>query len=217
MKVLSVNIGQAQEYDWRDGTQSAIVKSPVASANLTELGFEGDVQCDLKHHGGADKAVMLIPAKNYTLFSIHQPFGYLGENLTIDGLDETQVGIGDQLQIGEVILEVSQPRSPCWKLDALTGRKDLLKTYAESGRVGFYCRVLQMGKVSVGDEIRHIPAQKQLGLVIFDLFLAKYHGKSNADIALLNQAIQHPALSAAWRDELTRLLTRLQKSCHYST
>ncbi|BBP44281.1 MOSC domain-containing protein [Thiosulfativibrio zosterae] len=215
MKVLSLNIGQARTYDWRGETASAIHKQSVATAELTETGFVGDTQCDLKNHGGLDKAVMVLPAQNYALFNVQDPFGYLGENITLEGLDETQVCVGDRLQIGEVILEVSQPRSPCWKLDALTGRKDLLKIYAESGRVGFYCRVIQTGVIQQNDEIIHFPNQKQSCLVISELFLAKYHSKSGRDIQLLNQAIQHPALSTAWREELQKILTRLQRSCDY--
>lgn len=211
MKVVSLNIGKIQRYDWRGGTDSAMYKSAVVSAHLTELGFAGDEQSDLKNHGGVDKAVFLLPVQHYQLFGVTKPFGFLGENLSIDGLDETQVSVGDHLLIGEVLLEITQPRSPCWKLDQL-GQDDLLNRYAQSGMVGFYCRVLQTGKVSQGDEIVLKPAQKLPRLLIRTLFLARHNhrtakGTPNpADVALLKQAITHPKLSQAWHTSLRREL-----------
>lgn len=212
MKVVSLNIGQAKAYDWRGGTKSGILKQAVAdSLYLDSTGFEGDEQVDLVHHSGADKAALVMPAINYHMFDVEEPFGYLGENLTIEGLDETLVGIGDQLRIGDVVLEVTQPRSPCWKLNALSGRTDLLNRYAQSGHVGFYCRVLQPGKVCAGDAIRHIPDEISPGLAIKRLFLAKYHHQTPEEFALITQAINHPKLSADWRKELQQLLDKLQR------
>lgn len=211
MKVVSLNVGKILKYDWRGATDSAMHKSAIESAYLSALGFEGDEQADLKNHGGVDKAVFLLPIKHYELFGVAEPFGFLGENLSIDGLDETQVCVGDELAIGEVVLEVTQPRSPCWKLDQL-GQTGLLNRYAQSGMVGFYCRVLQAGKVSRGDGIVLKSCQKSPRLLIKALFLARHHhrtakGAPNAaDVALLNEAITHPKLSQAWHTSLRREL-----------
>jgi MOSC domain-containing protein YiiM len=215
MKILSVNIGQTRPYPWRNGTESAILKSPVDGNGVavTSLGLEGDEQADLKVHGGADKAVLCIPQSNYALFEIHQGFGFLGENLTLSDVDETQIQIGDQLQVGDVVLEVSQPRSPCWKLSEITQDPQFLKRYSDSGRVGFYCRVLQPGTLERNEQVslRHPEADNEHPAIsIQSLFLAKYRVQTRntqtGDLELLALAVQHPALSDAWRQELTKLL-----------
>ena len=130
------------------------------SIEVSKMGLLGDEQADRKNHGGADKAVFVMPMANYERFGIARPFGFLGENLTVSGPDETQVCLGDRLQIDDLLLEVMQPRSPCWKLgqqacsvEGLRSASDFLNVYSESGRVGFYCRVLQTGAVQMGDEL----------------------------------------------------------------
>lgn len=214
MKILSLNIGQKRPYPWRNGTESAILKSPVeGQVEVTSTGLVGDEQADLGAHGGEDKAVLCIPQSNYALFEVHQGFGFLGENLTLSDVDETQIQLGDQMKIGEVVLEVTQPRSPCWKLNEITQDPQFLKRYAESGRVGFYCRVLNTGKLEINesislchpDQVADYPA-----ISIQTLFLAKHRVQTrqsqSGDIELLTLAVQHPALSNAWRQELTKLL-----------
>lgn len=225
MKVISVNLGQIKNYPWRNGTPSGIHKQPTLDTVLfTEAGMQGDEQGDLKNHGGKDKAVLMIPEQNYTLFAVNQPFGFIGETLTFSGADETNICLGDRFKIGDILLEVSQPRSPCWKLNEITQRPNFLQTYAESGRVGIYCRVLKPGSLKTGDTIEHLPQnnpenpqnsktnQKQPGLAIFDLFLAKYYHQTPEQIALLKQAVIHPALSDAWRKELARLIEKFEEN-----
>lgn len=206
MEIVSVNIGQKQHYDWRNGTDSAIVKHPVnCPLRLKPIGFVGDEQADLQAHGGADKAVLVIPATNYAFFGIDRSFGFLGENLTLGGADESEIQLGDRLQIGEVLLEVSQPRSPCWKLNEVTGDRRFLGRYAESGHVGFYCRVLQVGHIGSGASVEHI-ISAQPSLSIKTLFLAKYRPGTEADWQAIQLAVNHPALSDAWRNELMKML-----------
>lgn len=208
MEIVSVNIGQKQHYDWRNGTDSAIVKHSVnCPLRLKLTGFVGDEQADLKVHGGADKAVLVIPAVNYALFGIDRPFGFLGENLTLDGADESEIQLGDHLQVGEVLLEVSQPRSPCWKLNEVTGDRQFLARYAESGHVGFYCRVLQTGHIGPGASVVRMPSNLP-SLSIKTLFLAKHRLASEADWQAIQLALDHPALSEAWRQALQKLLER---------
>lgn len=218
MKLLSINLGQKRTYPWRNGTESAMLKSPVeGEVELTSTGLVGDEQGDLKAHGGVDKAVLCIPHSNYALFDIIEGFGFIGENLTLSDVDETQIQLGDRLQIDEVVLEVSQPRSPCWKLNEMTHDSQFLKRYSESGRVGFYCRVLQPGTLERNEQVsqRHPEADNEHPAIsIQSLFLAKYRVQTRnaqmGDLALLALAVQHPALSDAWRQELTKLLERQQ-------
>ncbi|MGM0541486.1 MAG: MOSC domain-containing protein, partial [Pseudomonadota bacterium] len=96
MKVVSVNIGKIQTQPWRDGTPTAIHKSAVTKqVAVTKFGLEGDQQADSKNHGGEDKAVFVMPDQNYAHFDIDQPFGFLGENLTLSGLEDSEVALGD--------------------------------------------------------------------------------------------------------------------------
>ncbi len=217
MRIASVNIGKVVTQPWRDGTQSAIHKKSVGDKPVMvhQTGIVGDEQADLKNHGGKDKAVLVLPSSAYMRFEIEHPYGYLGENITIDCSDDTQICLGDRLQIGMTLLEVSQPRSPCWKLDEQGNREHKLKrgkflrNYAESGHVGFYCRVLATGRVHQCQEIIWLTREvhpKWPAIPIRDLFLAKYHPQTTHSKKLLLAAVKHPALSKAWKDELQHLL-----------
>lgn len=217
MRLESVNVGQIQTKPWRSGTPTALLKKPLTGlVEVSFTGLIGDQQADTKNHGGADKAVFIMPMESYARFKVDRPFGFLGENLTISGLDETQVCLGDRLQIGSVLLEVSQPRSPCWKLgeqaislDAWDSPSDFLTAYSDSGRVGFYCRVIEEGLLQKGHAVNWRPTNpvKCEGLVtIQNLYLARYYHRSEAHWALLSKVVNHPALSTAWRKAIQSLL-----------
>jgi MOSC domain-containing protein YiiM len=137
---------------WR----SAIYKEAVNGAvwaGRTDLA--GDGQADLRVHGGVDKAVYAYPAEHYPLWraELDLPdiaFGAFGENLTVSGLLEPEVCIGDVFQVGEARLQISQPRGPCWKLARRWGVRGLEKSFSATGRTGFYLRVLQEGYLAPG-------------------------------------------------------------------
>jgi len=215
MQLISLNRGAARPWHWRGKTvRSGIFKTPVEGPlAVNETGLPGDEQVDTQNHGGADKALLALPTSTYALFDLVGPWGALGENLTLPAeLNEQAVRLGDRLRIGEVLLEVTQPRSPCWKLDELAQEKfaleKFLQRYAASGQVGYYLRVLQAGKLAAGQPIEHIPGE-QPAPTIRALFLAKHAGGKTAEQrAVIEQALAHPALSAAWRDALSRLLQR---------
>src|SRR5689334_10790806 len=148
MKLLSVNVGTAREWHW--GSKSittAIDKKPTHSPlQVRRLNVEGDQQVSLKVHGGAFKAVYGYPAEHYEswrseLPELHLPYGSLGENLTTSGLTDKTVCIGDQLRFGSAVLQVTQPRMPCFKLQFRFQRKDILDRFVEAGRHGFYFSV----------------------------------------------------------------------------
>ena len=220
MKLVSVNIGKVQTQPWREGTLSALYKQPVKEVvSVGKFGLDGDEQADQKNHGGDDKAVFILPEVNYELFKIKQPFGFLGENLTISGLDETEVCLGDRFQIGNVLLEVTQPRSPCWKLGAQAESQaewdsmSFLKAYSESGRVGFYCRVLAEGEIETDMSVNWLTRdesqpQAPFRISIKELFLAKQFYQTEAQWSLLQSVIKHPALSSSWQKSINGLLER---------
>ncbi len=221
MKVVSVNVGKIQTQPWRDGTPTAIHKSAVeGQVAVSKLGLAGDEQADSKNHGGEDKAVFVMLDDNYTFFEIDKPFGFLGENLTLSGLEDSEVCLGDRLQIGTVLLEVTQPRSPCWKLGqhASSGSDwtsaEFLKAYSESGRVGFYCRVLVAGILEQGQSVTWLTrdssednaAKTPYKISIQKLFLAKQFHATEQERNDLKLVVQHPALSTSWRKAISALI-----------
>lgn len=224
MKIVSLNIGKSKEQPWRDGTLTAIHKQAInEKVWVSESGLEGDEHADLKNHGGIDKAILVLPSNVYIRFEIERPYGFLGENLTIDNIDEAEICIGDRLQIGSVLLEVTQPRSPCWKLDVQASLDskwssgEFLKAYSESGRVGFYCRVLGKGWLEEQYSVRWLTRNETdlkdyHRIPIRALFLAKQQPKNKQDWKLLQDAFQHPALSSSWKESIDRLI-QSQKKC----
>lgn len=220
MRVASVNVGLQKQYPWRGGTYSAIHKTPVSKKlKLTKLGFAGDDQVDSKHHGGEEKAVLVLPSSAYLRFELTQEYGFLGENLSIDGAAEDEICLGDRLQIGTVLLEVTQPRSPCWKLDSIVADNSawqagqFLTAYSESGHVGFYCRVLAEGFVEPQQSVRWLTrskegAKKYPRIPVKTLFLAKQYRQDDQAWKVLKEAVKHPALSKAWLKEIGALLEK---------
>ncbi len=142
---------------WRSGIYKLPVSRPVW-AGKTDLA--GDEQADLDVHGGVDKAIYAYPAEHYPFWQAELgqalPFGAFGENLTVEGLLEDEVCIGDVYWAGEVLLQVSQPRGPCWKLARRLGVDDLMERYNRSGRTGFYLRVLQEGNLAAGMALQRL-------------------------------------------------------------
>ena len=158
MKVISVNIGQPREARWRGRTvRSAIWKAAVAGpVRAGKLGLDGDVQADPAYHGGHEMAVYLYPAEHYAFWGPilgELPWGAFGENLTVEGLLEGDVHIGDELRVGSALLEVTQPRTPCVKLAMRLQRPAIVREFTQSRRSGFYCAVREEGWVQTGDAV----------------------------------------------------------------
>ncbi len=135
-------------------------KTAVNGATFVHtLGMEGDAQADLTVHGGLDKAVYFYPREHYALWeqllgSGPLPPGSFGENVTSEGWLESDLAIGDVLQIGTATLQVVQPRTPCYKLQIRFGRPDMTALFFRQGKPGWYASVLREGVFSPGDEIR---------------------------------------------------------------
>jgi MOSC domain-containing protein YiiM/N-acetylglutamate synthase-like GNAT family acetyltransferase len=160
VKIRSVNVGEPRELKWRGSTlRSAIVKEPVSSPVRVEaLGLDGDTQVDLRVHGGVDKAVYLYPSEHYAVWErqLGQSLspGALGENLTSEGILEADLHVGDTVEVGTALLQVSEPRLPCVKLAARYQREDLPRVFKRTGLPGIYFRVLRPGVLGAGDEVR---------------------------------------------------------------
>jgi MOSC domain-containing protein YiiM len=159
-RVVSVNLGTARSWDWNGHpVRSAIGKAPVRGrVKVLRLGLDGDEQADHRVHGGPRKAVYAYPIEHYPFWHAQLPAeelppGSFGENLTVEGIRESGLHLGDRLQIGSATFEVTQPRLPCTKLNARFRREDMIVRFARSLRTGFYLAVTEEGELGAGDEI----------------------------------------------------------------
>jgi MOSC domain-containing protein YiiM len=212
MKVLSVNIGKPQEHEWQGQlVRTAIFKRPVEGpVGVGALNLEGDQQADLTVHGGLDRAVYAYHHEHYAYWQSQLPdypltLGNFGENLTLEGLSEEAVHIGDQLQIGTALFTVTQPRSPCYKLGIRFAREDMTKRFYESRRFGFYLRVLRQGALQAGTGITVVNRDGNEVSVadVIRLFTGDSHDRN-----LLGRALKVSALPERWRNRLRERLER---------
>ena len=166
-KIISVQIGKVVTSGDKDGKDflkkeytTASIKNPIdTKVSVTKLSIIGDSVADTIHHGGVDKAVFANSINNYDtwkkfLNKENLPYGALGENLTFDTLDESTVCIGDIHKIGTVTMQVSQPRQPCWKISRRWEHNDFSKEIYNSGKTGWYYRILKEGNFQTGDSVK---------------------------------------------------------------
>lgn len=158
--VRSVNVAQPTRVE-RGGVTvtTSIFKRPVPGRVKVEWGhLEGDRQANTSVHGGANKAVYAYPADHYAFWAAELPgtelpWGSFGENLTIEGLLESEARIGDTLHIGSSRLRVTAPRFPCHNLNFRFEREDMVRRFSDSGRSGFYLSVVERGELGAGDVV----------------------------------------------------------------
>lgn len=155
--VRALFVGGPQEVMDEAGrpVSTAIFKSRVEGPVMVRrLNLDGDRQADLKAHGGPDKAVYCYPAEHYEAWQSELgrelDYGTFGENLTVTGLLEDTLHVDDVIVVGDAVLQVSQPRFPCYKLGIKMGDQGIVKRFQQSGRSGFYCRVLEEGLIEPG-------------------------------------------------------------------
>ena len=163
MKLISVNVGLPIKVKFgNEIVTTGIFKNPIDKRiNLKKLNLEGDRQADLTVHGGPDKAVYSYPYEYYDFWRKEFPdisfnWGMFGENLTTEGLFESQVNVGDRFQIGSAQLVATQPRMPCYKLGVKFGRMDIIKKFLKSEKSGIYFKVIKEGEIVINDIIKLI-------------------------------------------------------------
>lgn len=185
MRLLSVQTGRAQPLlAGGRSVLSAIGKRPVnGPVAVTPLGLAGDEQADPEVHGGLDKAVYAYPSEHLpfwqnlrrergvSLFDESLPYGFLGENLSLQGLLEHEVWIGDELHFPDCVLRVSAPREPCFKFTAVMGLPDAGRVMMERLCCGWYLRVAQPGSIAAGQSFRLVAGAR--GLQVSEAFAAK--------------------------------------------
>jgi len=214
MKILSVNVSMPLTVSIGSRVvATGIFKRPVAGRVwLAKLNLVGDGQADLEVHGGEFKAVYTYPFEHYAYWSRALGRddlipGAFGENFTVEGLLEDEVCIGDVFRFGDAVVEVTQPRLPCFKLAHKLSRPTLPKQFLTSGRSGFYHRVVTEGEVGAGDAIERLHRDPQgvsvralLGLVQLD--------SRDADVA--RRALAVAALTPSWREDVVELVRQLE-------
>ena len=178
MLLQGVQLGQARKaLIGGRAVLTAIRKTAaVAAVAVRPLGLEGDEQADLSVHGGLDKAIYAYPSEHYAFWRAQRaqagvgglddqlPFGAMGENLTLSGLLESGVWVGDVLEFPDCVLRVDQPREPCFKFNAAMGFKQAVKAMAQSGFCGFYLSVDQPGSLQAGQGFVLHPGSRRVGI-----------------------------------------------------
>jgi MOSC domain-containing protein YiiM len=188
---------------------TGIYKRPVNDAVILEKDLvRGDEVTDRRVHGGQFKACYLFSANHYPYWKELYPhldwnWGMFGENLTVSGLDETQICIGDIYKVGTSLVQVTQPREPCFKFGVKFGSQQVLKQFIDYGRPGTYVSILEEGSVKVGD-IFHMVESSGEGLTIAQLFQLYY--ARNKDQDRLKLAIENKAIPKDKRNKLAAYL-----------
>jgi MOSC domain-containing protein YiiM len=210
MKIVSTNIAEPTTIEWRgQELQTGIYKYPVeAPIFLGAEDVENDHVLDRRYHGGVDKACYLYSADHYSFWKNKYPaqlwqWGMFGENLTVAGLNESEIRIGDRFKIGDAVVQVSQPRQPCFKLGVRFGDQKVVDDFWMLPYPGIYVRVLQAGNVRVGDELVLIDRNTD-SLPVSEVFSIFRLQRDNAD--LMRKAINDPFLAESCRKDIRKIL-----------
>lgn len=198
MKVIATNIGKPTTILWNGKEeQTGIFKHPTNEALfLGTTDVLKDTVIDRKHHAGINKASYLFSGDQYPYWKKLYPklnwdWGMFGENLTIQGLNETIIRIGDVYEIGTALVQVSQPREPCYKLGVRFGTQKILKQFIDKGFPGTYVRILKEGAVRKGDELLLIEQSKNKLTVqqFYKLMFAKEKSKDMLSLFMDNPSV----------------------------
>jgi MOSC domain-containing protein YiiM len=212
MTLLSVNVALPRDVSYMGkAVRTGIFKEPVRGRlMLRTLNLDGDGQADRENHGGIYKAVYAYTIEHYEHWrrELGRPDlapGQFGENFTVQGMTEDDVHIGDVFRVGGALVQVTQPRAPCYKLGVKMGMPQFPKLFLSSGRVGFYLRVLEEGEVGAGDPIERVGADPE-GVMVSEMNRLLYIAPD--DRQALERALRIQALSPRRRAALEERLAR---------
>ncbi|MDA2385188.1 MOSC domain-containing protein [Bacillus cereus] len=209
-QLLSLNIGLPREVTYggkviHTGINKKQVKEPVY---LSFVKFNGDGQADLVHHGGVDKAVCVYTGDHYPYWEkeLNQDlvYGAFGENITVSGMREEDVCIGDTFELGQAIVQVTQPRQPCFKLAKKYNIPKLPLYFQETGYTGFYFRVLKEGWVSSVDTLKKLQSDPK-GVSV--AFANRIMHKEKQNIEGVKRILEVNALSSSWRKSFEKRIS----------
>lgn len=207
MKIVSTNTGKPQTIEWNGKqVQTGIFKYAVQGpVFLGTENVENDSVIDRKHHGGLDKACYLYSADHYIYWKsyfpeLEMPWGMFGENLTVQGLLENEINIGDIFMAGDATVQATQPRQPCYKLGIRFDDPKIVKQFVESGFPGVYVRILKTGYVKPGDQLVLIEKKNSVSIKkVFELLYTSEFQKRALEGALYN-----PFLAESCRRDLQK-------------
>lgn len=204
MRVLSVQVGRTATCRHAGGEERTAIRKTAVSGRVWArgTGLDGDEVTDTRHHGGPDRALLVVSRATYEVFEARLrrplPFGSFGENLTVDGTSEAEVCVGDRLRIGTAVIEASCPRSPCGTLARHLDDPGAVEASASPHRAGFYARVVAEGEVGAGDElvllVRPHPQATIRGVAAVR--------RDGADPTTLERLASLPALGGGWPEKL---------------
>jgi len=194
MRIVSISVGTIAplfgiDHPDHKMVQSAIKKEPVstlshpAAIQVKRIGLDGDEQSDFSVHGGLEKAIYAYPSEHYSFWNELlqreakriDPIGhgFVGENLSIEGFSEKDVWVGDIWRIGDVELQVTKLREPCFKFNARLGYRGSAKAMVQSGKCGWYLQVNQVGTIKAGDQIEVIPGKRHINIEMQNALLLR--------------------------------------------
>lgn len=208
MQLVSINVGRPKWIQFEGRTfLTGIFKQAVSgtvSVEFTQL--QGDGQADLKVHGGVDKAIYVYSLEHYEFWRKElgvqiEEMGSFGENFTSRGMLENDICVGDTFEIGTTVVQVTQPRTPCYKLAARFKRPDFPSQFLQSLKSGFYLRVLQEGHVTATDRFT-LCERDPKPITICEL--VKIYHFQRKDRNAVKQALENRALSTEWRESLQK-------------
>ncbi|WP_282136270.1 MOSC domain-containing protein [Seonamhaeicola maritimus] len=210
MQIISTNIAKPTTFIWNGKeVTTGIYKVPTNDAIfLGKSDVKGDEVTDRKHHGGEFKACYMFSEVHYIHWKFLYPdldwsWGMFGENLTVSEMDETEIYIGDIYKVGETLVQVTQPREPCFKFGYKFGSQEVIKQFIDHGFSGTYIRILEEGHVKLGDVFTLVerPENSLTTAQLFNLLFAK-----NKNPKLIELAINNDALPQRKRDKLKSFL-----------
>lgn len=206
--VLSVNVGGIREFDYHGRpAQSAIWKNP-AEGRVAARGVNlvGDDQADRKAHGGPDKAIYAYAVEDLRWFEseLGRELGYatFGENLTTEGIDVNEARVGERWRVGSLLLEVSEPRIPCWRLGVRMDDPRFIKQFSQAERPGSYLRIVEEGDVGAGDTIEVVERPDH------PLSIREFFHIFTSDRSRLSELLEVPGVSKAWTDWAEEILAK---------
>ena len=221
MKLLSVNVSPPVEVLHRGKTvTTGIFKEPVSRrVMLRTMNLDGDGQADLTAHGGIYKAAYVYSTENYDYWKQELgrtdfAFGQFGENFTVEGMPEDEIHVGDVFRVGGALVEVTQPRVPCYKLGIKMDRPQFVKMFLASCRVGFYLRVLEEGEVGAGDVFDRLRTEPER-MTVREICHLLYFDPENLRGA--NKALRIRALSPGWQQSFVERLAKTGPSIEFGS
>ncbi|WP_372772925.1 MOSC domain-containing protein [Mangrovibacterium sp.] len=216
MKVVATNIGQAVEIEWQGAKEmSGLYKYPVDEPIY--LGKEDVVKdqvMDRKYHGGEEKACYLYSADHYNWWKERYPeadweLGFFGENITVEGIDESTIRIGDIFQLGDAVVQVTQPRQPCYKLGIRANNQQIVSDFWDSPYPGVYVRVVKEGAVQKGDEMVLLETVSD-NMTLAEVFVLFTRERGNVE--RLREAVAIPEMAASCRKDLSKRLAYAEQN-----